>query len=575
MATLSLSQIVKPQPATSAPGGVRDALEKRFQSAKALRDPFEPDWQEIERLALPSRSQYLYTGAKPLSRRSNTSKQDTAARMAGRRMTNGMAAGFSNSALPWFELKFRDPELNEWQPVKEWLFDTQLKVYGLFAATNYYDAAKIAYSQLGHMGHAVTLSVEHRDYQAVWHPMETGEAWINQDDGLRTSTLFYRTNFIVEQLVRKFPWDRLSKAVQNLYAKNQRSALVPVMYCCERVVDRDESKLDGPNKPWRSTWYEEGNTDKSVVLQRSGFDSKPFTAPRWETIGAQVYSDTCPGFDALADMRELEFSARRRGRMLDKLARPPGYFPSGLQQMPISNDPGSINFINDMQSKPYFDTPDPNAFNAAVKDIERLERRVNELFYADLWMSISQMEGIQPKNEMELLYRNEEKLTQLGPVVDRVNIEKLEVDIDRAYTILDNTGQLLPAPKEIAGRNMEVDFVSILAQAQRSAANNGIERAARFVGFIGGTFPDALLKFDAEQAIDEFAANSNTSPKIIRSDEVVAKMKEQLEQQKQAEAMQQAAPAARDGAQAAELLSRTRVGPLAEDTSMLDQLLGQ
>lgn len=575
MATLSLAQIVRPQPPASAPGTVREGLEKRFQSAKALRDPFEPDWQEIERLALPSRSPYLYTGSRPLARRANTSKQDTAARLAGRRMTNGMAAGFSNSALPWFELKFRDPGLNEWQPVKEWLYDTQLKIYGLFAGTNYYDAAKIAYSQLGHMGHAVTLSVEHPDYQAVWHPMETGEAWIAQDDGLRTSTLFYRTNFTVEQMVRKFPWGRLSAAVRNLHDKNQRSALVPCMYACEKVTDRDESRLDGPNKPWRSTWYEPGNTDKAVTLQQSGFDSKPFTAPRWETIGAQVYSDTCPGFDALADMRELEFSARRRGRMLDKLARPPGYFPAGLSQTPISNDPGSLNFINDMQSKPYFDLLDPNAFNAAVKDIERLERRVNELFYADLWMSISQMEGIQPRNEQELLYRNEEKLTQLGPVVDRVNIEKLEVDIDRAYTILDNTGQLLPAPKEIAGRSMEVDFVSILAQAQRSAANNGIERAARFVGFIAGLFPDAAIKFDAEQAIDEFAANSNTSPKIIRSDEIVAQMKEQMAQQAQLQQMQQMAPAARDGAQAAELLSRTKVGPMAQDTSMLDQLLGQ
>jgi hypothetical protein len=234
-------------------------------------------------------------------------------------------------------------------------------------------------------------------------------------------------------------------------------------------------------------------------------------------------------------------------------------------------DPGSFNFINDMQGKVDFFRPDPNVGSWIVEDINRLTRRVNEIFYANLWMAVTEMEGIQPRNQQELMYRNEEKLTQLGPVVDRVNVEKLEVDIDRAFNILQNLNLIMPAPPELQGRPLTINFVSILAQAQLATSNSAIERAAQFVGFVSGLFPDAAIKFDAEQAIDEFARNSHVSPKIIRSDELVAQMKTQMQQEQAREAAIKMAPAAAQGAQAAELLSRTQVGT---GGSMLDQMMG-
>jgi hypothetical protein len=126
---------------------------------------------------------------------------------------------------------------------------------------------------------------------------------------------------------------------------------------------------------------------------------------------------------------------------------------------------------------------------------------------------------------------------------------------------------------ELSNQPLLIDFISILAQAQRAAANTAIERAARFVGFLGEAFPDALIKFDAEQAVDEFAQNSGTSPKIIRSDEIVQQMKDAAAQQQQAQQMANAAPAMKDAAGAAELLSRTQVDD--QGTSALQRMLGQ
>jgi hypothetical protein len=570
LATLQL--ITKPESPASRGKNLtrRELLEKRFASVKAMRDPYDPDYAEIERLCLPGRSQLMSGTA--LKRRANTAKQDTAGIIAGRTLVHGMATGMSSAARPWFKLTTGDPDLDDFAPVKEWLYDTEQKIYAHFASTNYYDAAKIAYSELGHMGFAVTLAVEHREYGAVYHAFDHGEVWIAEDDGLRVSTLFYKTSFTVDQMVRKFPWDKLTQQVRDAYDRGDIGLLCPVMCCIEKNDDRDADRLDTSNKPWRSTWWEVNNADKKTLLKEGGFDSKPFTAPRWETTGSEVYSSSSPGFNALPDLRELEFAARKKGRAMDMMVRPPVFLPGSLQQQALSLDPGSMNFINDMQGKIDMLKPDPNVGVWINQDIDRITRRVNQLFYADLWMAITDMEGIQPRNQEELMYRNEEKLTQLGPVVDRVNIEKLEVDIDRAFSILDNYRLLKPAPKELQGRPLRVNFVSILAQAQKATSNSAIERAAQFVGYLTGVFPDAPLKFDAEQAIDEFARNSHTSPKIIRSDELVAELKEQMMQEQAAKRAMEMAPAAAQGAQAAELLSRTQVG---SGGSMLDQMMGQ
>jgi hypothetical protein len=561
VATLSL--ITKPErPAFNKGLTRRERLEKRFQSAKAVRDPYDQDYAEIERLCLPGRSSHMTSGQ--LKRRANTAKQDTAGIIAGRTLVHGMSTGLSSPARPWFKLTTGDP-------VKEWLFDTEQKIYAHFASTNYYDANKVAYSELAHMGHAVTLGIEHSEYQAVYHSFDHGEVWIAEDDGLRVSTVFYKPAYTVDQMVRKFPWDRLSQQVRDAYDKSDINRFVPVTCVIEKNDDRDASKLDSSNKPWRSTWWEDGQKDKTILLKEGGFDSKPFSAPRWETTGSEVYSSSSPGFNALPDLRELEFAARRKGRAMDLMVRPPLFLPSGLQQTAISMDPGSINFVNEMQGKVDAFKPDPNVGQFMIDDINRLTRRVNQIFYADLWMAVTEMEGVQPRNEQELMYRNEEKLTQLGPVVDRVNIEKLEVDIDRAYSILDNLRIIAPAPPELQNKPLRVNFVSILAQAQLATSNSSIERAAQFVGYLTGMYPEAAIKFDAEQAIDEFARNSHTNPKIIRSDELVAEMKEQMAAKQQREEMATMAPAAAQGAQAAELLSRTQVG---SGGSMLDQMMG-
>lgn len=561
----------------------REYLEKQIVGMQADRQPFEGDWSEISRLCLPNRVDILdntRNNTRSSRRRANLASHDTGGRIAARRLINGMATGLTSASRPWFGLSVggMDPELADYQPVKEWLEDETRGIQTLFARTNYYDMTKMQYGDLGTMGVGVVVGLEHPEYMAVWHHLPVGSYFISLDEGLRANRLVRFTKPTVEQVVASVggDWSKVSDQVKQAYTQGNYNVIVPCVHVIERNRDAKGRKLSpNINKEWRSIKWEIGQNDKRILLAEKGYDSQPFTAPRWETVGDQVYCETSPGFDALPDMRELQLASRRKGRAMDNLVKPALAAPAGLARSYLSLDPGTINYIDAMSGdavRPILQT-DPRTIEFIRQDKEALDRRVNELFYADLFMAISQMEGVQPRNEQELLYRNEEKLTQLGPVVDRVNIEKLEGDIDRAYTIRKNLGLSRPVPPELEGKPLRIEFKSILSLAQKAAENSAIERAARFVGFVAGLFPDSTLKFDAEQAIDEYAAGLGTSPRIIRSDEMVAELKQKMQQQQATKQLAETAPAMESGAKAAQLLSQTRVDP--EGTSALQRILGQ
>lgn len=549
----------------------RERCERRLSGMKSARKPYEADWQEISRLFMPTRSEILNLAGdantmRPSKRRANQATYTSKGRRAARILANGMTTGMSSSAAPWFKLKTPYPDMDGFQPVKEWLSLVERLIYDFLASTNFYNASKIGYAELGCYGTEVGVMLEHEKYGAVTHPLTAGEYWIANDDGLVADTLYRRVWMTVHQMVQAFVrqggWGVVSKAVKKAYDEGSYETMVPVMHACEPNLQRDDRLLDNRNMEFQSIWWEEGQSNKDVLLRRGGYEDKCFWAPRWMDTGGEVTYGDGPGYDALPDGRSLQLASKRRGRNLDMQNKPPMGVPTGMSNSYLTLDPGSLVFgsINDLNAlKPLFNV-DPRTVQANREEAQDLYQDVMECFYADLFFAISDMEGVQPRNEDELFLRNQEKLTQLGPVVERVNVEKLEVVIDRAFAILLRYGKIPPAPRELQGQPLRVDFVSMLAQAQKAGKLGDITRTAQFVGFLAGLYPDAALKLDPEQAIDEFATGAGTPPSIIRTDEVVKKMKQQMAQQQAAQQAAEMMPAMREGAQAAELMSRTQVG---------------
>ena len=140
----------------------------------------------------------------------------------------------------------------------------------------------------------------------------------------------------------------------------------------------------------------------------------------------------------------------------------------------------------------------------------------------------------------------------LGPVVERVNDELLDPIIDRTFDILVRKSRpywegvlngeplIPPPPEELAEVDLKVEFISVLAQAQKAVGLAAMDNLFGFVASVAQFNPAVLDKVDFDQAVDERADMLGVSPRIVVPDDKVAEMREAKAQQAaQANAMQQ------------------------------------
>src|SRR3989304_6828450 len=93
----------------------------------------------------------------------------------------------------------------------------------------------------------------------------------------------------------------------------------------------------------------------------------------------------------------------------------------------------------------------------------------------------------------------------LGPGKEQLNQDLFDPLIDVTFSIMVEQGLVPPPPPEMEGMKLKVEYVSVMAQAQKLVGLAGIERLVGFVGEIGKVIPDALDKLDLDKVIDSYA----------------------------------------------------------------------
>ena len=93
---------------------------------------------------------------------------------------------------------------------------------------------------------------------------------------------------------------------------------------------------------------------------------------------------------------------------------------------------------------------------------------------------------------------------------------------------------------------LNVEFVSMLAQAQRAIGTNSVDRYTSSMGMIAQMKPDVLDKFDSDKWANEYANMLGISPELVVADKEVARIRQERAKAQQAMAQQQAQQQAAD-----------------------------
>jgi hypothetical protein len=536
---------------SSYPGApTRDRLFTRWGQLKSERASWYAHWQELTSYILPRNGRYFRQDRDRGYRRHNNIYDSTGTR-ALRVLGAGMMSGATSPARQWFRLATPDPELNSYDPVKLWLDDVTKRMQRVFQKSNTYNALHQMYEELGTFGTAATILLP--DYQSVIHhyPLTCGEYCISTDAKGRVCTLYREFEMTVSQVVKEFGLEKCSVSVQNMYRTGNLDQWVPVIHAIEPRADRDIGKRDAKNMPWGSYYFEVGG-EEGVFLRESGFQYFPALCPRWSVIGGDIYGNS-PGMEALGDIKQLQHEQLRKAQAIDYQTKPPLQVPASMKNRDVETLPGGVSYY-DGQSNGIKTAFEVNLnLQYLLNDIMDCRERVRGSFYADLFLMLANT----PNTRMtatEVAERHEEKLLMLGPVLERLHNELLSPLVDITFNRMVASGAIPPAPQELQGMDLNVEFVSMLAQAQRAIGTNAVDRFVGNLGVIAQMKPDILDKFDQDQWADVYADMLGVDPSLIVADKEVALLRDARNQamaaKEQAAAMQQTSQSVKNMAQA-------------------------
>ena len=547
------------------PDGLKQRLVRLAEGLKRHRHDWEEHYRELAEFVLPRRGRWDNQSTHHRGKMLNRRILNSTGTLALRTLQSGMQTGITSPARPWFRLIPADYELRNHGAIKAYTNDVERILRQYFQSTGAYNSLHTGYGDLGLYGTDCAILEPHPRQGFILHQLVPGEFWVGANDDNMIDTLYHETWMTVEQIVGRFvyggsrhaqpQWGRATSTIKNLWDKGQRNELILVSRYIAPRYNRDPVKLTDDNKPVMSVWWEQGSSGDQV-LRNSGYDINPIIASRWFKTGMEVYGRS-PGMDALPDVKALQTQERDKGEAIQRMNRPPMNAPTAMRNTPFSLMPGAVNFTDiDRGMFPAYEINPP--VQELREDIRETEDRVNQAFYADLFLMMSRLDRRQI-TAREVDERSEEKLIGLGPVLELQHREKLRPLIMNAFTILDRAGLLPEPPAELDGRDMQIDYISMLAQAQKAVSTGGVERLAGFVGNMAAVKPTVLDKIDEDEAVEEYADMLGTPARIVRpQDEVDALRQERAEQeaqQAQLDAASQAAPAAREGAQAAQILA--------------------
>lgn len=544
---------------------IRERCERRLPGLKAMRQPRDAECAEIARLAAPSRTRFLKDGpnregARPVH------PIDGYGIRSFRTLTAGMTSGLSSPSRPWFKLTTDDEDLSQDAEVKAWLEEVEHRMEKFLAKSKFYEAAQTGYGEVGLFGTEACVMVENPKVGLVYHPLTFGEYWIACGDTTEPDTLYRQVPMSVKTAVDTFG-SAVSPSVMSAYDRSDYDQQIECFHAIEPNDDREAGRLDYRGKAFRSVWWDT-NDQRTRVLRHSGYEEKPFWAARWNTTGSDTWGSS-PGQDALPDLRVLQLQAKRKNEAIDWLIWPEKIVPATVT---LRNQPKSVVTAASVDKQnviiPY--EMRPEVVTIIQSEIDRNRLGVDMAAYADLFNAITNMPGIQPRNVEEIAARNEEKLTQLGPVIERMNSEKLQVAIDRTFGMMMRGGLLPDAPESLHGRDLGIDFVSILTQMQRMVGIGQIERFASFVGNITAVYPEAADKLDVDAMVGEYRERTGAPSTMVRTDEQVQQIRDARAQAQNAEKMAAMAPAMQQGADAARLMSETDMG---NGNNLLSQIM--
>jgi len=512
-------------------------LDKRYRTLQSQRSNWEKHWQELADYMLPRKADIV-------KKRTQGDKRtdliyDGTAIHAVELLASSLHGMLTSPSTPWFSLRYRDQRLQRNDAANEWLEACLDQMYQHFNRSNFQQEIHELYYDLVVFGTG-SFYVEPMMDGLRFACRHIAEICISEDASGRVDTVYRKFKLTARAISMQFPNAKLPAQIE----KDIENDPYKEHEIIHAVYPRGDSngKL-AKDKPIASVYY---MCDGLGLLSEGGFDEFPFMVPRFVKDSVSNYGRS-PAMTALPDVKMLNKMSETTIRAAQKQIDPPLMVPDDGFVLPIRTTPGSLNFYRS-GTRDRLEPLQIGANNPLGLNMEEQRRNaIRQAFYVDQLL----VGQTQTMTATEVLQRNEEKMRLLGPVLGRLQAELLQPLISRSFALLLRSGLLPPAPEELQGQDIDIEYVSPLAKAQKLTDLQSMLRGFEIMMQVSQVAP-VMDYLDDDKLVQYLVEVTGMPARIIKSDAEVARMRrEQAEAEAEAQARQIQAENAANAGQAA------------------------
>tara|TARA_R100001594_G_scaffold63070_2_gene97491 strand:+ start:97 stop:1692 length:1596 start_codon:yes stop_codon:yes gene_type:complete len=449
----------------------------RFQHIEGQRDNWNNHYQELADYMLPRKADIV-------KKRSRGEKKmelifDGTALQSVDLLSSSLHGMLTSGASAWFHLTMKDEELGRDEEVQRWLEDSSQRMMRAFTMSNFETEVHEMYVDLVVFGTGC-MFVEMENNTLRFSTRHVSEFYVAEDQYGIVDTVFRKYELSARQAVQRFGIDNVGTFIQRTF-KTKPDEEVTILHAVMPRKDRDPSKKDNKNMPFASMYI---CMETKMIIAESGFQELPYVVPRFLKATGEVMGRS-PAMVALPDVKMLNLMSKTIIQAAQKMIDPPLLVPDDGFLLPIRTQPGGLNFYRSGSRDTI--TPLNTGANIPIglQMEEQRRQAIRAAFFVDQLLS-----GTTPNmTATEVIQRQEERMRVIGPVLGRLMNEMLRPLIDRAFALMLRAEMLSIPPEVLQGVDVDIEYVSPLARAQKSSSVNGVIRALEILMPLAQSLP--------------------------------------------------------------------------------------
>jgi hypothetical protein len=503
-------------------------LLKRLDKLAVQRSTWEHHWQEVAEYVVPRKADVT-------KRRSAGDKRmeqiyDGTAIHAAEMLSASLHGMLTNPSMQWFDLAYLDEDLNTDDEAKEYLEAVTEIMQREFQRSNFAEQIHELYSDLVTFGTGVMMIDAAPEGQGVrFGTRHISECYLSEDQFGRVDTVFRKFKMPVRSVAMMFGAENLGEKMQRKLERDPYEEVTLVHVVMPRT-ERDVQRIDANNKPFASIYIDPG---EKIIIREGGYDEFPYVCPRWLKSSFEQNYGRSPAMTSLPDAKMINAMSRVTITAAQKQVDPPLMVPDDGFMLPIRTTPGGLNFYRG-GTRDRIEPLQIGANNPLGLNLEEQRRTaIRAAFYVDQLVL-----GQGPQmTATEVVQRTEEKMRLLGPVLGRLQAELLQPMIERVFAVLNRQNKLPAAPEFLNDRDLDIEYVSPLAKAQRQSDVQGIVRLFELLSPLAGIDPTVFDHLDTDGLVRYMLHTLSIPARVTKGEGEI--MRERSQRQEQAQVQQE------------------------------------